>query len=57
MDPMGMQGLTWGMFLAGAVMAAVPVTLGIGVGVYALRHYLRARRDGDVATSTGREAS
>lgn len=50
-----MDGLQWGMFWGGAVMAAVPITLGIGIGVYALRHYLRARRDGDVATSTGRE--
>jgi hypothetical protein len=34
------EGLRLGMFLGGLIMAAVPVSLGIGVGVYVLRRYL-----------------
>jgi hypothetical protein len=54
MDAMGMDGLQWGMFVGGAVMAAVPVTLGIGIGVYVLRRYLRTRREEEEISRTGR---
>jgi hypothetical protein len=54
MDAMGMDGLQWGMFVGGAVMAAVPVTLGIGIGVYVLRQYLRTRREEEEISRTGR---
>jgi hypothetical protein len=52
MDAMGMDGLQWGMFVGGAVMAAVPVTLGIGI--YVLRQYLRTRREEEEISRTGR---
>jgi hypothetical protein len=42
------------MFVGGAVMAAVPVTLGIGIGVYVLRRYLRTRREEEEISRTGR---
>lgn len=45
---MEMDGLRLGMLLGGMVMAAVPVSLGIGVGVYVLRRWLRERREGEV---------
>ena len=42
---MEMEGLRLGMLLGGMVMAAVPVSLGIGIGIYVLRRWLRERRD------------
>lgn len=43
------DGLRLGMFLGGLIMAAVPVSLGIGVGLYVLRRHLtdRARTQSD----------
>lgn len=35
------EGLRLGMFLAGLLMASVPLSLAIGIGVYALRRHLR----------------
>jgi hypothetical protein len=37
------EGLRLGMFLGGLIMAAVPVSLGLGVGIYVLRRYLHDR--------------
>jgi len=36
-------GLRLGMFLGGLIMALVPVSLGVGVGIYVLKRYLEAR--------------
>lgn len=33
------EGLRLGMFLGGLIMAAVPVSLGIGIGIYVFRQY------------------
>lgn len=33
------------MFLGGLLMAMVPITLTVGVGIYVLRRSLRARRE------------
>lgn len=43
------DGLRLGMFLGGLIMAAVPVSLGIGVGIYVLKRHLtdRARAQSD----------
>jgi hypothetical protein len=32
-----------GMFYGGLIVAAVPVSLGLGVGIYVLKRYLDAR--------------
>lgn len=45
------EGLRLGMFLGGLIMAAVPVSLGLGVGIYVLRRYLLDREQ----TSPGDE--
>lgn len=37
------DGLMLGMFYGGLVMAAVPVSLGLGVGIYVLKRYLQGR--------------
>jgi hypothetical protein len=36
--------LMLGMFWGGLVMALVPVSLGVGVGIYVLKRYLEGRR-------------
>lgn len=38
-----------GMFWGGVLLSAIPVLLGVGIGVYALRRFLqdRALRSGD----------
>ncbi len=46
------EGLRLGMFLAGVVMAAVPVSLGLGVGIFVLRRHLADR----ASTHAGDEA-
>lgn len=38
------HGLMQGMFYGGIVMALVPVSLGVGVGIYVLKRYLESRR-------------
>lgn len=35
--------LMMGMFWAGLLVAAVPLSLGIGIGIYVLRRYLASR--------------
>jgi hypothetical protein len=35
------DGLMQGMFYGGLIMAIVPVTLGLGVGIYVLKRYLK----------------
>lgn len=40
------EGLRLGMFLGGMIMASVPVSLGVGVGIYVLRRYLADREPG-----------
>lgn len=40
------DGLMVGMFWGGLIMAAVPILLTLGVGIYALRRHLRSRREG-----------
>ena len=35
------DSLMQGMFYGGLVMAAVPVSLGVGVGIYVLKRYLK----------------
>lgn len=37
------EGLRLGMFFGGLIMASVPVTLGVGLGIYALRRHLAQR--------------
>jgi uncharacterized protein (DUF2062 family) len=34
-----------GMFWAGLLVAAVPILLTVGVGIYVLRRYLQSRRE------------
>jgi hypothetical protein len=41
-------GLMEGMFYGGLIMAAVPVSLVLGVGIYVLKRYLQR---GDVSSS------
>lgn len=38
------DGLMIGMFWGGLLVAAVPILLTLGVGIYVLRQYLEARR-------------
>jgi len=40
---MNHDGMALGMFLGGLIMALVPVSLGVGVGIYVLKRYLEAR--------------
>jgi hypothetical protein len=35
------DGLMQGMFYGGLIMAIVPVSLGLGVGIYVLKRYLQ----------------
>lgn len=37
------DGLMVGMFYGGLIMALVPVSLGVGVGIYALKRYFGGR--------------
>lgn len=37
------DGLMYGMLIGGILLSAVPITLGIAVGVLALRHYREFR--------------
>ena len=37
------DGLMVGMFFGGLIMAIVPVSLGLGVGIYVLKRYLKGR--------------
>ena len=37
------DGMRLGMFLGGVIMALVPVSLGVGMGIYVLRRYLADR--------------
>ena len=46
---MDSEGLRLGMFLGGLIMASVPVSLGLGVGIYVLRRYLSDRESGGSA--------
>ena len=46
------EGLRLGMFLGGLIMAAVPVGLGVGIGIYALRRHL-SRRASSSASQDG----
>ena len=48
------DGLRLGMFLGGLIMAAVPVSLGIGIGIHVLKRYLADR---DAATAHERADS
>lgn len=47
------EGLRLGMFLAGLLMASVPVSLAIGIGIYALRRHLR--QDGSPGLPPGED--
>lgn len=47
------EGLRLGMFFGGLIMALVPISLGIGIGVYVLRRYLDDRATGDPDGSGG----
>lgn len=38
-----------GMLLAGALLSAIPISLGIGIGVYVLRRHLASRGAGEGA--------
>lgn len=40
------HGLTQGMFWGSLLMMAVPILLGLGIGVYVLRRHLEDRRRG-----------
>ena len=48
---MNHDGMMLGMFLGGLIMALVPVSLGVGVGIYVLKRYLDAR----AGSSSGNE--
>lgn len=37
------DGLRLGMFLAGLLVAAVPISLAVGVGIYVLKRHLEGR--------------
>lgn len=39
------EGLRLGMFLGGLIMAMVPITLTVGVGIYVLMRHRRGRRE------------
>lgn len=52
-----MDGLRLGMFLGGLVMAAAPISLAIGVAIYAWRRHLQAKRDAAHEDRTRREGS
>lgn len=43
---MSYDGLRLGMILGGLIMASVPVSFGLGVGIYVLRRYLADRDPG-----------
>ena len=45
------DGLRLGMFLGGLIMAAVPVSFGIGVGLYVLKRHISARDPHDTPSS------
>ena len=47
------DGLRVGMFLAGLLVAAVPISLALGVGIYVLRRHLKER--GSEASESVRE--
>lgn len=47
------EGLRLGMFLGGLIMASVPVSLGLGVGIYVLRRYLADREAGSSGDGSG----
>jgi hypothetical protein len=40
------HGLMLGMLIAGIVLSAFPIALGVAIGVLALKHYRAARRPG-----------
>ena len=44
---MDTEGLRLGMFLGGLIMAAVPVGLGVAIGIYVLRRHLAGRQPSD----------
>lgn len=45
--------LMLGMFWGGLILASVPLTLSIGIGVYVLRRYLRSRQEPHAESGAG----
>lgn len=53
------EGLMTGMIWGGVLLSSVPISLGIGIGIYVLRRYLadRARQPGAAPSGVEREVS
>ena len=56
MQDMQYSGLEIGMFLAGALMALVPIALAIGLGIWALRQRSRPEQGAASGDPTSQES-
>ncbi|HUH13959.1 MAG TPA: hypothetical protein VMK65_12670 [Longimicrobiales bacterium] len=50
------EGLMSGMFWGGVLLSSVPISLGIGIGIYVLRRYLAERAPAPGAAAPGIES-
>lgn len=49
------EGLMSGMFWGGVLLSSVPISLGIGIGIYVLRRHLADREAAAAESAAGKE--